>query len=78
MSYNRLTFGVVRSGIVGSSLISDVWARWLGTSVIPAINNSTPLAIPGPFANDAAAQAGGVPVGSTYFKSDGSMWARLA
>lgn len=79
MSYNRINFGVVKTPLVGAgAMISDIWSRWLGTSVVPAINNTTPLTIPGPYADDPAAQAGGVPIGSTYFKSDGSMWARLA
>lgn len=78
MSYNRVSFGSWRTALVGSDgLISDIWSRWFGTSVIPALNNTTPLTIPGPFANDAAAQAAGVPINGTYFKSDGSMWARL-
>lgn len=75
---NTVSFGVNRTAAVDKSgMISDIWARWFGTSVIPAINNTTPLVIPGPYADDAAAKAGGVAIGSAYYKGTGEMVARL-
>ena len=78
VSYNRVTFGIFRTALTDQGqMISEIWSRWFGTSVVPALNNTTPLTIPGPYVNDAAAAAGGVPVSAAYFKSDGSMTARL-
>ena len=78
MSYNRLSFGIVRTVVTDSAgMLSDIWARWIGTSLVPAVNNTTPLTIPGPYADDAAAKAGGVAKGSAYYRTSGAMWVRL-
>ena len=78
MSYNRVSYGINRTALTDmNGMISEIWSRWFGTSIVPALNNTTPLTIPGPYANDAAAEAGGVPVGSAYYKSTGAMVVRL-
>ena len=77
--YNSLSVGqfLKTSFVDAQGMISSQWARWFNTGLIPAINNSTPKTIPGPFVDDAAANAGGVPIGSAYYQASGAVVVRL-
>ena len=78
MSYNRLSFGVLYNRWVDSSgMLSQAVLQWMSQSLIPAVNNTTPLVIPGPFANDAAAAAGGVPLQGVYYDVSGVPHVRI-
>ena len=78
MAYNYLSFGLSRNQVLDSTgLLSSQWLRWFSTSLVPAVNNTTPKTIPGPYANDAAAEAGGVAIGSAYYQASGAVVVRL-
>jgi hypothetical protein len=79
MSYNKLSFGVLYNKWIDTAtgMLTTPVLQWMSTSLIPAINNTTPLTIPGPFANDAAAAAASVPVGAAYYQASGAVVARL-
>ena len=78
MSYNNLSFGLLRNQVLDvQGMLSSVWMRWFSNSLVPAVNNTTPLAIPGPFANDAAAATGGVVLGGLYYVSNTQVNVRL-
>ena len=53
------------------------WKTWFVTALVPLVNDRTPLTIPGPFANDAAAAAGGIAVGSLYYDASGVPHVRI-
>ena len=76
MSLNIL--GQLRTEVVGSdSKLTRPWSNWFATALVPAVNNTTPLTIPGPYANDAAAQAGGVGLQSLYYDASGTPHVRI-
>ena len=79
MSYNKLIIGgFVQTPLVGADrLLTEQWATWFATGLVPAVNNVTPIVIPGPFANDAAAQAGGVPLQGLYYDVSGVPHVRI-
>lgn len=80
MAYNRVTIAqFIRTKVIAQDgTFAEQWSRWFGASLIPAVNNTTPLTIPGPFADDPTAAAAGVPIGSAYFQASGAMVVRLA
>ncbi len=79
MSYNTLSFGIVYNKVLDAmGMLGPQWAQWMSTGLIPAVNNTTPLTIPGPFVNDAAAAAGGVPLGGIYYAAGGTPFVRIA
>lgn len=46
-------------------------------SIIRAINNLATFPIPGPYANDAAAKAAKIAIGSAYYQPSGAVVVRL-
>ena len=50
---------------------------WINTVLVPAVKDRTPATIPGPYANDAAAAAAGVSVGSLYYQASGTPLVRI-
>lgn len=78
MSYNNLSFGILYNKFVDTTgNLTTTVLQWMSTGLIPAVNNTTPKQIPGPFANDSEAQAGGVPVGALYYVSGSRVNVRL-
>ena len=76
--YNSLSFGLLRQKVVDTTgMLTSGWVRWMSNSLVPAVNNTTPLSIPGPFTDDAAAQAGGVPLNGIYYVSNTQVHVRL-
>lgn len=75
---NAVNYDIRRSPVVNADRsISSTWDRWMSTAIVPAINNTTLLKIPGPYANDAAAAAAGVAIGSAYYLTTGAVVVRL-
>jgi len=78
MSYNKLSFGLLRNKVLDNfGIISKEWVRWVTNALVPAINNTTPISIPGPFVNDAAAATGGVPLLAIYYDASGVPHVRI-
>jgi len=78
MSYNSLSFVIVKNILAeASGMMSTPWSQWFSTSLVPAINNTTPKVVPGPFANDAAAKTGGVPLQGLYYDVSGVPHVRI-
>ena len=70
--------GQIRAQVLSKDgTLSPPWATWFASSLVPAVNDRTPKTIPGPFANDAAAEAGGVAVGSLYYDVAGAPHVRI-
>ena len=50
---------------------------WINTVLVPAVQDRTPATIAGPYANDAAAAAGGVALGGLYYDAGGVPHVRI-
>lgn len=74
---SNLTLPGARAQVVEGGLFARAWYQFFN-AVAQKLNNSTPLTIPGPYANDAAAAAGGVAIGSLYREADGTPRVRIA
>ena len=73
-----LTLGFVRTKLVDSQgMLTSAWQRWFTKDLLPAVNDTTPLTIPGPFPDDATAKSNGVAVGSAYHQASGAVVVRL-
>jgi hypothetical protein len=59
-----------------ASGISRPWIKWF-QEVQAQLNSPDQDIVPGPFADDAAAAAGGVLLGNTYFQPNGTVMVRL-
>ena len=79
MSYNRLSLGSFLETVflAENGLMARTWGAWFSTGLIPAVNNTTPLTIPGPYANDAAAKTAGVPLQGLYYDASGVPHVRI-
>ena len=73
-----LFYGIRRSRMVNDQgYVEKEWDRWISTSLVPAVNATTPLTIPGPYATDAAAASAGVARGSLYYDASGVPHVRI-
>ena len=67
-----------RTKAVGEDgFLTPLIMNWINSVLGPAVKDRTPLTIPGPYANDAAAQAGGVAIGSVYYDASGTPHVRI-
>lgn len=72
---------ILRVPVTAANIVE--WVRLAANAINQLIVGQEKLTpqdtpFPGPFADDAAASAGGVNVGSTYRKPDGSIWWRVS
>lgn len=65
------------------NLVGRDWMKWFQSivttdaGVLLELAARTPLLIPGPFANDAAAATAKIPIGAAYYQPSGAMVVRL-
>ena len=73
-----LTFGIRRSKVTTTErILTPEWERWFSVDLLNAVNNTTPMLIPGPFANDAAAAAAGIALQQLYHDASGVTHVRI-
>ena len=58
------------------NLVGRDWMKWF-QQLVNSLNNTTPETIPGPYANDVAAQAAGIALGALYYDATGVPHVRI-
>ncbi|WP_203309764.1 hypothetical protein [Sphingomonas beigongshangi] len=66
---------ILRVPVTAGNMVE--WVRKAATAINQLIQASE-APLPGPFADDSAANTGGVPVGGTYRKPDGTLGWRVS